>query len=53
MNKEQNQHYKVSVLDYNLELKQIWELNHELDLDPELTCLDFDISHQRGWKGQN
>jgi hypothetical protein len=42
-----NEIYKENQLVY------LWELNHELDLDPELTCLDFDISHQRGWKGQN
>jgi hypothetical protein len=46
MNKSKIQDYK----DYHLELKQIWLENHETDLDPQITIVDFDILHQRGWR---
>jgi hypothetical protein len=36
--------------DYHSELKQIWNENHQADLDPELTILDLDVSHQKSWR---
>jgi hypothetical protein len=50
MNNSKNEHYKVSVLDYNLELIHIWNERHPKDLDPESTIADLDVLHQKGWR---
>jgi hypothetical protein len=36
---------------YDQEMKKLWlENGHEPDLDQNITIVDMDISHQRGWK---
>jgi len=48
-NKSPIQKFNV-VLDYNLQLRQLWLENHEPDLNTEFTIQDLDVLHQRGWK---
>jgi hypothetical protein len=49
MNPSKSEIIKVSAF-WQDELTQIWELNHEIDLDLQKTIGDFDISHQKSWK---